>query len=65
MAVGGDGTMNEVINGYFKHNEQSQNKVSVGLLAMGTGSDLCRSLIPRAFDEALSVLRLSKWIAVG
>ena len=59
VAVGGDGTMNEVLNGYFQNNSQNpEKKVSVGLLAMGTGSDLCRSLgIPRDFDEALSVLQ--------
>ena len=59
VAVGGDGTMNEVLNGYVKANKSNHDHpVSIGLLAMGTGSDLCRSLgIPRRFEDAISVLK--------
>lgn len=63
VAVGGDGTMNEVVNGYFKSRGESDAPtvsptVSLGLLAMGTGSDLCKSLgIPKSFEQALNILQ--------
>jgi diacylglycerol kinase (ATP) len=45
IAVGGDGTLNEVANGYFDEWGRAINDaVSIGLLASGTGSDFQRSL---------------------
>src|SRR5205085_4450848 len=40
VAAGGDGTLNEVINGIAKH----ANDVVVGVLPLGTGNDFARSL---------------------
>ncbi len=45
IAVGGDGTLNEVVNGYFDQAGQVINPAAaVGLLPSGTGSDFRRSL---------------------
>ena len=45
VAVGGDGTLNEVVNGYFDDAGLPINKAaSIGLLSSGTGSDFRRSL---------------------
>jgi YegS/Rv2252/BmrU family lipid kinase len=45
VAVGGDGTLSEVVNGYFDDSGAAiNNSSSVGLLPSGTGSDFCRSL---------------------
>ena len=44
IAVGGDGTVNEVINGVMQHPTHMQNGVVVGVLPRGTGNDFARSI---------------------
>ena len=45
IAVGGDGTLSEVVNGYFDDRGQAINiNAAIGLLPSGTGSDFRRSL---------------------
>ena len=45
IAVGGDGTLNEVVNGYLDDTGHPINPdASLSLLPSGTGSDFCRSL---------------------
>jgi len=45
IAVGGDGTLNEVVNGYLNETGQAVNSSAIlGLLPSGTGSDFGRSL---------------------
>ena len=45
IAVGGDGTLNEVVNGYFDEQGHAiNNTAAVGLLPSGTGSDFRRSI---------------------
>jgi YegS/Rv2252/BmrU family lipid kinase len=45
VAVGGDGTLSEVVNGYFDEGGRAINgAASIGLLPSGTGSDFQRSL---------------------
>lgn len=54
VAVGGDGTLNEVLNGLAPDFERAE----LGLVPAGTGNDLARTLeIPRDPEEALEVLR--------
>ena len=49
VAVGGDGTINEVANGI----RQSDSETALGVLPRGTGSDLVRTLgIPHKFSHA-------------
>lgn len=54
IAVGGDGTFNEVANGFF-HNEQLINKEAVlGLISGGTGADFIRTLkIPSNVNKSI------------
>jgi YegS/Rv2252/BmrU family lipid kinase len=47
IAVGGDGTLGEIVNGYLDDLGKAINdSASIGLLPSGTGSDFCRSVGP-------------------
>ena len=56
IAVGGDGTVNEVVNGLFASGRTPKDLV-LGILPGGTGSDFVRTLgIPRNTEEATPIL---------
>ncbi len=44
IAVGGDGLLNEVTNGYMNCNEGIRNKSAIGVFPMGTGNDFCKTI---------------------
>jgi diacylglycerol kinase (ATP) len=53
VAVGGDGTVQEVVNGLLLEDGQD---TGIGIVPVGTGNDLARSLgLPRRIEEAWSV----------
>lgn len=55
VAVGGDGTVNEVVNGI------GDSDVAVGVLPAGSGNDFSRTLqMPQAFKEALDCVMQGK-----
>lgn len=55
IAVGGDGTANEVVDGLMS---AAQGPCAFGLLPAGTGSDLARTLaMPTDWEEALVAIR--------
>ena len=57
VAVGGDGTVNEVANGFFERGDPLPTASRLGIIPMGTGGDLRRSLrIPRDPEAAARVL---------
>jgi len=55
IAVGGDGTAHEVLNGVFPLAAASQ-RVSLGLLPLGTGNSFLRDFTPRAAEASLEAL---------
>lgn len=57
VAVGGDGTVHEVLNGLFEDGRPLNPEARVGVVSRGTGSDYIRTLgIPK--NEELAVKRL-------
>ena len=57
VALGGDGTVNEVLNGFFRGPEPINTDAIFGFLPLGSGNDLCRNLgISGEFSAALRAL---------
>lgn len=55
--VGGDGTMNEVVNGVFRQQHVSPSEITLGMIPVGTGNDWCRTFsIPFDYKEAVNIL---------
>jgi diacylglycerol kinase (ATP) len=61
IAAGGDGTLNEVINGIAANS----GKVQVGLLPLGTGNDFARTLeLPLTIDDNIDILLSQQTTAI-
>ncbi|WP_227396860.1 diacylglycerol kinase [Jeotgalibacillus aurantiacus] len=61
IAAGGDGTLNEVINGVA----EKPNRPKIGLIPMGTTNDFARALhIPRDIEKALDIIIKGETIPV-
>jgi diacylglycerol kinase (ATP) len=57
VAVGGDGTINSVLNGFYDDTGTRMSDAALGVLHTGTSPDFCRShSIPCRLDAALDVL---------
>lgn len=44
VAVGGDGTLHEVVNGMVAHTQEGGARATLGMVALGTGNDFIKSL---------------------
>jgi diacylglycerol kinase (ATP) len=61
IAAGGDGTLNEVVNGIAT----KAGAVQIGLLPLGTGNDFARVLkLPSAIDDNIDILRAQRTKAI-
>lgn len=57
IAAGGDGTLNEVINGIAAHAD----KIELGLVPLGTGNDFARMLnLPDSTEDCIETLRAAE-----
>ena len=57
VGIGGDGTMNEIANGFFDSDCILNPETSLGVIPAGTGSDFSRSLnIPQSYTNALEII---------
>lgn len=57
LVAGGDGTTSEIVSGILEAQTPALGRPTLGLLPLGSGWDLARSLaLPRDFDAALDVI---------
>lgn len=60
ISVGGDGTLNEVVNGVFSTDVCRTTDVSLSMIPVGTGNDWGRMFgIPHDYNEAVKIIRNS------
>ncbi|MCK9421019.1 MAG: diacylglycerol kinase family lipid kinase [Bacteroidales bacterium] len=58
VVVGGDGTLNEVLNGIFLQQKVTPIDISLGMIPVGTGNDWCRMFdIPFDYKKAVDILK--------
>jgi YegS/Rv2252/BmrU family lipid kinase len=61
IVVGGDGTMNEVINGVFAQQRILTTEVMLGIISVGTGNDWARMFnIPADYEGAVRTIKEQK-----
>lgn len=57
IGVGGDGTMNEIVNGIYSQNEIATESFTIGMIPVGTGNDWGRLFgIPNDYAKAIDVV---------
>lgn len=58
IVVGGDGTLNEVVNGIFGQREIPVEDFIVGMVPVGTGNDWCRMFnVPFKYKKAVKLIQ--------
>jgi diacylglycerol kinase (ATP) len=68
ISAGGDGTLNEVVNGLMESRQSVEHLPCVGVLGVGRGNDFSGSIgIPDDLDQACRLLKdgLRRWIDLG
>jgi diacylglycerol kinase (ATP) len=59
--VGGDGTLNEILNGIMTQRTVATEDICLGMIPVGTGNDWCRMFnIPFDYQEAIRILKRKK-----
>jgi YegS/Rv2252/BmrU family lipid kinase len=63
IVAGGDGTLNEIVNGVFIQDAVSPEKIIIGMIPVGTGNDWIKTFgIPADYEKALKILLEGKII---
>lgn len=61
ISVGGDGTLNEVVNGIFSQDYCNTKEVTIGMIPVGTGNDWGRMFgIPLVYEGSVNVIKENK-----
>ncbi len=58
IVIGGDGTLNEVVNGIFRQDSCSVKDLLLSIIPVGTGNDWCRMYgIPKKYKHAIKIIK--------
>ena len=61
IVVGGDGTLNEVLNGVFAQQEIPTTEITLGMIPVGTGNDWARMFeISKDYRKAIQIIKTGK-----
>ena len=61
IIAGGDGSLNEVVNGIFQQAACPPEEITVGMIPVGTGNDWIKTFgIPNYYKEAVKILKQDK-----
>jgi diacylglycerol kinase (ATP) len=61
IVVGGDGTLNEVVNGVFLQKKCPTTEITLAMIPVGTGNDWCRMFgIPLSYNKAIAFITRGK-----
>ncbi len=61
IVIGGDGTMNEVVNGIFQQEHVISTDITLGMISVGTGNDWVKTFdIPTDYKEAIQIIKKEK-----
>ena len=61
IGVGGDGTMNEIVNGIFSQTEIPTTEITLGTITVGTGNDWGRMFdMPSGYEESVRIISEGK-----
>jgi YegS/Rv2252/BmrU family lipid kinase len=65
LAVGGDGTVNEVVNGFFENKYPINPEASLAILSHGTGGDFLRTInLKRGFAPFLETIHRERIVPI-
>jgi len=63
IVAGGDGTLNEVVNGIFLAENKNQQEITLGMLPVGTGNDWIKTFgIPDHYQQAIDLIKSNKTV---
>jgi YegS/Rv2252/BmrU family lipid kinase len=58
IAIGGDGTLNEVVNGILEQKNVASQDITIAVISVGTGNDWIRTFnIPLGYSQAIALIK--------